>query len=179
MRTTCTNRARVVEPRWGSGRFSHVDLGCAVATATPGFDVRPRWGQTHAFDAVGGYRDGAAPLRRRPTVTFSCNPCGSLASVGVQKHLVVKNHHFPLIEKLPCIPTRQNYRTTHSSLARAVCYVSGGLLLLRRSFRTVTAHFIRLRRTFYEHEAFVIMVFVLILGQGTPRDPPPSINADS
>ena len=23
-----------------------VDLGCAVTTATPGFDVRPRWGQS-------------------------------------------------------------------------------------------------------------------------------------
>ena len=46
VRTACTNNARVMEPRWGSGRFWHVDLGCAVITATPGFDVRPRWGQS-------------------------------------------------------------------------------------------------------------------------------------
>jgi len=36
-----------------------VDLGCAVTTATPGFDVRPRWGQLQWCDAVGGNRNGA------------------------------------------------------------------------------------------------------------------------
>ena len=47
VRTTCMHNAHGVEPRWGSCHFRSPDLGCAVATATPGFIMRPRWGQSH------------------------------------------------------------------------------------------------------------------------------------